>query len=56
MLSLAFGLVWYFRSEGICTLDAAKRERKKILNTILLALFGGIAGYLIFLYVVVHYI
>ncbi len=56
ILSLAFGLVWYFRSEGICTLDQAKREHKKILNTLLIALFGGIFGYLIFLYVVVHYI
>ena len=56
LICLIVGLVWYFRSEGICTLDRAKREQKKIINTILITLFAGIAGYIFFLYVVVHYL
>jgi hypothetical protein len=56
LLCLAIGLIWYFRSEGICTLDHAKRERQKIINTLLIALFTGVVGYFFFLYVVVHYI
>lgn len=32
---LAYGLVRHFRSQGICDLDAAKRERRRILNTTL---------------------
>jgi hypothetical protein len=56
LLCLILGLIWYFRSEGICTIDRVKREKQKIINTILIALFTGVAGYLFFLYVVVHYI
>jgi hypothetical protein len=56
LFCLIIGLIWYFRSEGVCTIDQAKRERKKIINTLLIALFTGVAGYLFFLYVVVHYI
>ncbi len=56
LLCLIIGLIYYFRSEGICTLDRAKRERKKIINTLLIALFTGVAGYMFFLYMVVHYI
>jgi hypothetical protein len=32
LFSLAIGLVMYFRSEWICTLDHVKRERKRIIN------------------------
>ncbi|PIE85490.1 hypothetical protein CSA08_01890 [Candidatus Gracilibacteria bacterium] len=53
---LGISLIFYFRSKGICTLDKAKREKKRIINTILVTLFVGIAGYMFFLYVVVHYI
>ena len=56
LLCLIIGLLWYFRSEGICTIDQVKRQKKKIVNTILIALFSGILGYLFFLYGVVHYI
>ena len=41
------GLVIYFRRRGICTLDAAKRERNRIVNTTLLVLVGGVMTYLI---------
>lgn len=56
LICLTIWLIWYFRSEGICTLDHVKRERKRVINTLLIALFTGVIGYLFFLYVVVHYI
>lgn len=53
---LLTSLFFHFRGKGICTLDQAKRKRREIINTILLALIIGVASYLFFLYVVVHYI
>ena len=59
----AFGLVllliavaWHYRKKGVCTLDQAKRRKNEILNTILITIFAGVVGYIIFLYVIVHYI
>lgn len=60
----AFGLilllaayVWYLRkNKGICTIDQAKRHRNEIINNILILLITGVLGYIIFLYVIVHYI
>lgn len=56
VLFLAIGLIMHFRKKNICTFDAAKRNRTKIINTVLLTMFISILGYLFFLYVVVHYI
>jgi hypothetical protein len=56
LLTLIIALVIYFRKKGICTLDQAKRNRNKIINTILITLITGVLGYIFFLYVVVHYI
>lgn len=57
LLFLAAGLFWYFyKKEGICTIDAAKRNRTKIINTVLLTLIIGIALYILWLYVILHYI
>lgn len=54
---MAIALVLYFRrKKNICTLDAAKRRRNEIINTIALVLVAGILGYLLFLYVILHYI
>ena len=58
-LSLALavsGLVVYFRRCGICTLDAARRERNRIVNTTLLVLLGGVLTYLIWNYVILDLI
>ena len=57
MLFIAFlcvvsGLVFYFRNQGICTLDQAKRERRKIINTSLLVISSSYIIYLIFNYVI----
>ena len=56
LIALIIALIVYFRrSKGICTLDEAKKRRREIINTTLLALIVGVIGYIFFLYVVVHY-
>ena len=53
--ALAFaiiGLIIHFRSKGICTLDQAKRERRKIINTSILVLIISYLTYLLFNYVI----
>jgi len=51
-LSLMVGLVLYFRNQGICTLDEAKRNRRKVINTSLLVLSVAYFLYLLFNYVI----
>ena len=46
------GLVIHFRSKGICTLDQAKRERRKIINTSLLVITISYLAYLLLNYVI----
>jgi hypothetical protein len=55
LLLLAASLVAYFRRRGICTLDAARRQRNRILNAVLLTLLFAIGGYLAFEYVLLGY-
>lgn len=55
LLLLAGSIFLYFRRQGVCTLDQAKRERNRIINVVLTTLITGILGYLFFLYVVVEY-
>lgn len=52
---LAIFLLLYFRKKGICTLDAAKRNRNKIINTVLISIIVAVLSYIFWLYVVVHY-
>lgn len=52
----AGGLVIYFRRRGICTLDAARRERNRIVNLSLLVLVGGALAYLVWNYLVLDLI
>lgn len=57
LITMAIALTVYFRrTKNICSLDAVKRRRNEIINTIALALIGGILGYIFFLYVALHYI
>ena len=56
LLTLAGSLWYYFRTKGICTLSDVKKQRKKVINTILLALIVAVIGYILWLYVGVHYI
>ena len=46
------GLVIHFRSRGICTLDQAKRARRKIINTSLLVVIISYISYLLLNYVI----
>lgn len=55
LLLLAVSLFFYFRQKGICTIDEAKRQRKRIINTILISLIVAVIGYVIWLYVIVEY-
>ena len=55
LLSTVAGLVIYFRSRGICTLDQARRERNRVINMALLVLVGSVAMYTFWTYIVVHY-
>ena len=45
-LLLVGGIVIYFRNRGICTLDDALRQRRKVVNTTLLILATSITLYL----------
>lgn len=55
LLTLGVALIHHFRRQGVCTLDQAKRERSRIINTVLITLATGLIGYIVFLYVIVHY-
>lgn len=52
---LALALVIYFRRKGICTLDSARRERNRIINTSLVVLIFAAGIYIFWTYVAVHW-
>jgi len=52
---LALALWIYFRRRGICTLDQARRERNRIINTSLVVVIGAIGVYIFWTYIAVHY-
>jgi uncharacterized membrane protein len=57
LLLLLGGIAWYFyKKEGVCTLDAVKRKRQKIINVTLIAVTLAIIIYIIWLYVIVELI
>ena len=47
--------IYLRRQRGICTIDDAKRRRNEIFNIVITTLAAGIVGYVVFLYVIVHY-
>jgi len=54
---LAVSIIMYLRrTKGICTFDEVKKRRQEILNIVVLTLASAIAGYFIFLYVILEYI
>jgi len=55
LLILALALVVYFRRRGVCTLDEARRQRKRIINSVLLMLLFAVGGYIAFEYVLLGY-
>lgn len=56
LLMLAFGLWKHFRSQGICSLEEAKRQQRRIVNTSILVLTIMILGYIIFNYLILELI
>ena len=52
---LGLALWVYFRRKGICTLDQARRERNRIVNTSLVVLLSAIGIYILWTYIAVHY-
>ena len=57
LVFLIIALVYYFyKKEGVCSLDEVKRKRTKIINTVLLTLIIAIITYLIWLYVILEII
>ena len=51
-ITVIVGLVLYFRNQGICTLDQAKRQRRKVINTSILVIIISYLSYLILNYVI----
>ncbi|RJU81480.1 MAG: hypothetical protein DWB99_06240 [Candidatus Poseidoniales archaeon] len=51
-ITVIVGLVFYFRNQGICTLDQAKRQRRKVINTSILVIIISYLSYLILNYVI----
>ena len=54
-LSTAFvitGLVLYFRNNGICTLNEARKQRKRIINTSLMVLTLAFVAYIVLNFVI----
>jgi len=52
---LVLALVIYFRRRGVCTLDQARRERNRIVNTALVVLTTAVGIYIFWTYIAVHY-
>ena len=53
---LSFGLVVYFRQRGVCTIDDARRERNRILNTSLAVFTAAVITYLVWNFVILEVI
>lgn len=49
---VAVGLILYFRNDGICSLDEAKRQRKRIVNTSLVVFALSTLAYVLFNFVI----
>ena len=49
---VALGLVLYFRNDGICTLDEVRRQRKRIVNTSVVALTLAVLVYVVFNFII----
>ena len=55
LLSVVFvaaGLVFYFREQGVCSVEEAKRQRTRIVNTSLVVVFLSLTAYLLFNFVI----
>lgn len=55
LITLAGSLWFYFRKQGICTLDDVKRHRNKVINTLMLVLVVSVSAYIVWLYFIVDW-
>lgn len=53
---VSYGLVLYFRNQGVCTLDDVKRERTTVVNTTLAVFTAAVLAYMIWNFVVLEII
>ena len=53
---LTISLFIYFRKKRICTIDQAKKQRKKIINIIFLTFIFAVIAYIFWLYVIIEYV
>jgi len=57
LVLLAVSITMYLRkAKGICTFDEAKKRKQEIFNIVILTLASAVAGYFIFLYIILEYI
>lgn len=55
LLLLTISVIYYLRRQkGICTIDDVKKRRNEIINIVAIVLLAGVAGYIVWLYVVVE--
>ena len=53
---VSYGLVLYFRNQGVCTLDDARRERRRVVNTSLAVFTSAVLAYLVWNFVILEII
>jgi len=51
---VALGLLLYFRNQGVCTLDDAKRERRRVVNTSLAVFTATVLFYMVWNFVILE--
>lgn len=56
VLALGVSLFFYFRKQGVCTLDQAVKHRNEIINKIALILVISILSYIVFFYGILNLI
>mgnify|MGYP001157231096 CR=1 FL=1 len=55
-IMVIIGLISYFRNQGVCTLDDAKRERRRVVNTSLAVFTATVLAYLVWNFVILEVI
>ena len=53
---VSYGLVLYFRNQGVRTLDDARRERRRVVNTSLAVFTSAVLAYLVWNFVILEII
>ena len=48
------GLISYFRKQGVCTFDAVKKDKRRVLNVSLLVITIAFVSYMLFNYVILE--